>query len=197
MRLMATLRLMAYAAAAALMLMALAIEADAASPGDGASLTTPGPFALRTTDGGTLESLDLDGSPYGLMFGFTHCPDVCPTALAEITAALGAAKGLGPDYHVYFVAVDEERDTPDAVKAYLAAFDPRIVGLTGDAKELAEAARAFGATARRRDYPDGGYAMEHTAALFLVDENGVIADRVAFTESPDAIAKRIVASTAR
>lgn len=197
MRLKAALRLMAYAAVAAGALAVLVAEADAAPAVEGASVVTPGPFALRRVGGETLDSIELDGSPYGLMFGFTHCPDVCPTALAEVTAALAAAKSVPAGYHVYFVAVDEARDTPDAVKAYLQAFDPRIVGLTGRASEIAEAARAFGATALRRDFPDGGYSMEHTAALFLVDSNGLIADRVAFTETPEAIAKRITASSAR
>lgn len=197
MRLKAVLRFLAYAAVAAGALVALAAEADAGPAGEGASVVTPGPFALHRADGTALDSVELDGTSYGLMFGFTHCPDVCPTALAELTAALAAAKDVRPDYHVYFVAVDDARDTPEAVKAYLSAFDPRIVGLTGGKTEIAEAARAFGATALRRDFPDGGYAMEHTAALFLVDADGMIADRVAFTETPEAMAKRIAAAASR
>lgn len=194
MRLKATLRLMFYAALAAGALFALVVEAEAAPAVEGAAVTTPGPFELTRVDGATLDSIELDGAPYALMFGFTHCPDVCPTALAEVTAALEMAPGVGRDYRVYFVAVDEARDTPEAVKAYLSSFDTRIVGLTGDRPRIAEAAQAFGATARRKTFPDGGYAMEHTAALFLVDSNGLIADRVAFSETAEAMGKRIAAA---
>jgi protein SCO1/2 len=194
MRTRAALRLVVFAAAAAVAMVALVMEADGAPAVEGASVTTPGPFELSRADGSKLESLELDGSPYALLFGFTHCPDVCPTALSEITTALSEAPRLGPGYRVYFVAVDEARDTREAVKAYLSAFDSRIVGLTGDHAAIAEATRAFGATALRRDYPDGGYAMEHTAALFLVDSNGVIADRVAFSETSETMARRMEAA---
>ncbi|PZQ19098.1 MAG: SCO family protein [Ancylobacter novellus] len=200
-RVRAALRVALYAALAAGTLLALSLAAEAGPEREPApavaSVVTPGPFALRRADGTTLDSVDLDGVPYGLMFGFTHCPDICPTALGELTAALARASGLPAGYRIYFVAVDDARDTPEAVRAYLAAFDGRIVGLTGGREEIAEAAQAFGAVARRRDHPDGGYAMEHTSGLFLVDQNGVIADRVAFTDAPERIAQRITAAAGR
>ncbi|MFC3695045.1 SCO family protein [Chenggangzhangella methanolivorans] len=193
MRTKAALRFALYAAVATAALALLVLQAEGA-PAGGAAMTTPGAFELARTDGTTLDSIELDGAPYALMFGFTHCPDVCPTALAEVTTALETATRLGAGYRVYFVAVDEARDTPDAVKAYLEPFDRRIVGLTGDRGAIAQATRAFGAAATRRDFPGGGYTMEHTAALFLVDSNGVIADRVAFSETSETMAKRMEAA---
>ena len=189
----------ALAAVSAVVSAALAAEAQppsAATP-EGAAVLTPGPFALRRLDGGVLDGTELDGQSYGLFFGFTHCPDVCPTTLADVTLALQALGAAARDFRVYFVAVDPERDSPEALATLLSSFDPRIVGLRGSADDIAAATRAFGAVARKRAYPNGDYAMEHTAALFLVDSNGVIVDRVGFAERPQAIARRIAAAAGR
>ncbi|WP_020177833.1 SCO family protein [Methylopila sp. M107] len=154
----------------------------------------PGPFTLKQTDGATVDGAELDGKPYGVMFGFTHCPDICPTALAELSTALAAAPDLRKDFRVYFVSVDPERDTPQALGAYVGAFDPRVVGLTGAPEDIATATQAFGAVARKVPTKSGGYTMDHTAALYLVDANGIIVDRVSFKEPADVMAKRIAAA---
>ena len=131
----------------------------------GAAVLQPGPFTLHRLDGAALDGVELDGKPYGLFFGFTHCPDVCPTTLAELSLAFAAMGEKAPDLPVYFVAADADRDTPEALAAFLGAFDKRIVGLRGSAEEIATAAQAFGAVARRRELPGGGYTVE--AALPL------------------------------
>lgn len=189
-RVVALIRLALFATAASA-IVAFAAEADPRA--GGAAVLQPGPFTLERVDGGKLDGIDLDGAPYGLMFGFTSCPDICPTALAELTTALQSAPKLPQDFKVYFIATDVERDSPRQVKALLGAFDPRIVGLTGTQAEIDGATRAFGAVARRVDFPGGAHTVEHTAALFLIDANGVIADRVSFKAPAAEMAKRIEA----
>lgn len=189
MRIRSLIRAALFAAAAGLI--ALAATSADADP------MTPGPFTLKSVDGATVDGADLDGKPYGVMFGFTHCPDICPTALYELTTALKASPNLPADFKVYFVAIDPERDTPKTLGEFLGSFDPRIVGLTGSPEEIADATRAFGAVARKVSAKPGDYTMEHTAALYLIDENGMIADRVSFKEPSDVMAARIAAVSAR
>ena len=135
-----------------------------------------GHFRLTAGDGTIVDSDDLASHPYALLFGFTHCPDVCPTILAELSLALALLPTN--DLKVYFVTVDPERDTPNALAQYMTHFDPRIVALTGTRSAVDEALVSHGAVARRNDLPGGGYVYGHTAAIMLIDRNGLIVDRV-------------------
>jgi protein SCO1/2 len=155
----------------------------------------PGPdvggnFELATVDGKRFGSRNLEGRPYALFFGFTHCPEVCPTALAEMTSSLSA---LGKDANVLttvFITVDPERDTPEYLKAYLEAFDERIVGLRGTEQETAEVARKFRATYRKVPTSDDDYTMDHTAIIYLMDRNGTFFDKIDYRENHDAQLKK-------
>lgn len=105
-------------------------------------------------------------------FGFTQCPDVCPTALAEMADVL---KQLGPDadrVQMAMISVDPERDTPEVLKAYVTAFDPRFVALRGDAAQTRAAASTFKAYFAKAPQKDGNYSMDHTAAFYLIDQQG-------------------------
>ena len=110
---------------------------------------------------------NLGGKPSLVFFGFTHCPDVCPTTLAKLAQVkkLAAIPGL----QVLFVTVDPQRDTPAAVGTYAHAFDPDFIGLTGDPHAIEKMTAAFGVAALRVDLPGGDYTMDHSAAVFLVD----------------------------
>ena len=102
-----------------------------------------GPFRLINQDGSTVTDQDLKGRPFLVFFGFTHCPEVCPTTLFEISEVL---RKLGPDadrVRAMFVTVDPERDTPKSLKDYLSSFDPRLSGLTGDPAAIAAVAKAY------------------------------------------------------
>ncbi|MFT0861352.1 SCO family protein [Ancylobacter sp. G4_0304] len=137
----------------------------------------PEQFVLTTHDGRRLSDRDLRGAPYALFFGFTNCPEICPTALFELSQVLGE---LGPEadrLRVFFVTVDPERDTPEQLATYISSFDPRIVALRGTPEETAKAAAAFKATYRRVP-GESGYTMEHTALVFLVDREGRYFDRI-------------------
>lgn len=156
-------------------------------------------FSLPATDGRRIGPSELAGRPYLLFFGFTHCPDICPTALAEIASRIDE---LGPDadpLQVVFVTVDPTRDTPEVLGEYLAWFDPRIIGLSGSEEETAATARAFRATYRKVPQGDGAYTMDHTAALYLMDADGVFFDRIDYRAAPEAqlAALRRLLDTAR
>ena len=131
-----------------------------------------GPFALVSHQGKTVTDRDFAGSPHLVFFGFTHCPDVCPTKLFEISEVLRAAGERGRALRALFITVDPERDTPEVLKDYLGSFDERIVGLTGDRAAVDAAIRAYRGFARKASLPDGGYTMEHTSLVYLMDKDG-------------------------
>lgn len=129
-------------------------------------------FRLETVDGTPFGSADLAGRPYLVFFGFTHCPDVCPTALFELS---GLLKEIGPAADritPLFVSIDPERDTAELLRLYMTSFDPRIVALRGDAAQTRQAADAFSATYRKVETASDSYTMDHTAGLFLIRADG-------------------------
>jgi protein SCO1 len=131
-----------------------------------------GPFQLVDQDGKTVSDADMKGRPFLVFFGYTHCPDVCPTTLFEMSQMLHA---LGPDagrIGALFVTVDPERDTPAVLKDYLASFDPHLRGLTGGPAAVDAALKAFRVYAKKVPLKDGDYTMDHTAVVYLMDKNG-------------------------
>jgi protein SCO1/2 len=131
-----------------------------------------GSFALVSHEGKTVTDRDFLGAPHLVFFGFTHCPDVCPTKLFEISEVLRVMGERGRGVRALFITVDPERDTPEALKSYLGSFDERIVGLTGDQAAVDAAIRAYRGFARKAPLKDGGYTMEHTSLVYLMDRNG-------------------------
>jgi protein SCO1/2 len=120
--------------------------------------------------------------PVMVFFGFTWCPDVCPTTLSDISLWLEELGAEADRLIVALISVDPARDTPDALAAYVGNFDPRILGLTGSADEVARAASEFRVTYRRVDKDDGDYTMDHTAGVFLFYPNGRLASIIDFHE---------------
>ncbi|MBG1232263.1 SCO family protein [Aestuariivirga litoralis] len=140
------------------------------------------PFKLASTAGGELDSATLKGKPYGLFFGFTHCPEVCPTTLFEMSTALKEVGDAGKDFRLFFITVDPERDTLPVVKDYLANFDPRIEGLVPTVAQLPGLARGFHIYYKQVPTSDGSYTMDHTATLFLMNGEGGLARTISFDE---------------
>ena len=131
-----------------------------------------GPFQLTDQAGQAVTENNLKGKPTLIFFGFTHCPDVCPTSLFEISEVL---KAMGKDadrVNAYFVSVDPERDTAAAMKDYLSSFDPHLKGLTGDPQAVAKVLSAYRVYSRKVPLKDGGYTMDHTALIYLMDREG-------------------------
>lgn len=141
-----------------------------------------GPFKLVTHKGGTLSDQDLAGQPFAVFFGFTHCPDICPTTLWEMSEAL---KELGPDaekLRVLFISVDPTRDTPEFLASYLQSFDPRIFGLTGSEEEIAAVGKAYRAYWEKVPTEGDDYTMNHTASIYLMDGRGQFVGTIAYGE---------------
>ena len=142
-------------------------------------------FQLTTQTGKKFTERDLLGKPHLVFFGFTHCPDICPTTLAELTVLM---EKLGPDADKLLpimISVDPERDTQAILKAYLSSFDRRIVALTGSRQEINKAIAAFKAFARRVPIGDGDYTMDHTAGVLLREADGSMGGVLDLHESED------------
>ncbi len=168
--------------AAVVLAAAFATLLYASGGGGGAATAIGGPFRLTTQQGATLSDADLKGKPFAVFFGFTHCPEVCPTTLTEMTEAL---KQLGPEadnLKVLFISVDPTRDTPDYLSLYLQSFDPRIVGLTGTEDEIAAVGKEYRAFWEKVPLDNGDYTMNHTATIFLMDANGRFTGTIAYGE---------------
>jgi protein SCO1/2 len=144
------------------------------SPDKGLSSTIGGPFSLVDQDGKPITDADFKGKPFLVFFGYTHCPDVCPTTLFEVSEVFRA---LGKDADKtagLFVTVDPERDTPKVMKDYLSSFDPHLRGATGSAQQVAAAEKGYRVYAKKIPGKDGGddYSMDHTALVYLMNKQG-------------------------
>ena len=147
-----------------------------------------GPFALQTGDGRTVTDRDMLGEPFLVFFGYTHCPDVCPTTLAQISQVLTA---LGPDtkLKVLFITVDPERDTPKVVKDYAASFYPGMIGLTGTPEQVTAAEKAYKVyAAKARPTSDGIYTVDHSSIIYLMGTDGRFLAHFAHGATADQIA---------
>ncbi|RYE57906.1 MAG: SCO family protein [Rhizobiaceae bacterium] len=131
-----------------------------------------GPFQLVDQDGATVTDKNLQGKPTLIFFGFTHCPDVCPTALFEMSEILRAMGKDASRVNTYFVSVDPERDTADVMKRYLGSFDPHLKGLTGNEEAVAKVLSAYRVYAKKVPLKDGDYTMDHTALIYLMNKDG-------------------------
>ena len=127
------------------------------------------PFRLMGSDGKNVSDADLKGQPVVMFFGYTHCPDVCPTTLFEVSE-LFRKLGEGAKVRGVFVSVDPERDTPEILKDYLGSFDKRIIGLSGDRAALEPMLKAYRVYARKNPAANGEYSMDHSAIVYLMDK---------------------------
>jgi protein SCO1/2 len=147
-----------------------------------------GPFSLTDQNGRTVTDQDFKGRPFLVFFGFTHCPDICPTTMFEISEII---RKLGPDgdrVRALFITVDPERDTPAALKDYVSSFDPRIVAVTGDEAAIAAVAKAYRAYYKRMPLAEGGYTMDHTAIVYLMGKDGRFVTPFSLKRTTDAAA---------
>lgn len=144
-----------------------------------------GPFRLASSNGGVVDSKDLLGRPYGVFFGFTHCPEVCPTTLYEMTKTLAAVGDEARDFRLFFITVDPERDTALMLKDYLSNFDPRMEALVPTPDELSKVAKEFRAIYEKVPASDGEYTMNHTATIYLMNARGQFASTISYNETPE------------
>jgi protein SCO1/2 len=149
------------------------------------------PFVLASSKGGTVDQRSLIGKPYAVFFGFTHCPEVCPTTLDEIAGILEGLGDQAKDFRVFFITVDPERDTAANLRDYLAGFDPRIEGLAPTPAQLRDLSSGFRVFYAKVPSNGGGYSMDHTASVFLFGADGQLADMIAFGEAPKSREQKI------
>jgi len=148
-----------------------------------------GPFQLSDQLGQSVTDKNLKGRPTLIFFGFTHCPDVCPTSLFEISEVLKAMGTDADKVNAWFVSVDPERDTAAAMKDYLSSFDPHLKGLTGEPAAVAKVISAYRVYARKVPLKDGDYTMDHTALIYLMDRDGNFVAPFNLKRTPEEAAK--------
>lgn len=166
-----------------------AIFAFTGLPGGRAAIG--GAFHLVDQNGKPFTDRDMRGKPYLVFFGYTHCPDVCPTTLFEMSQLyrrLGADAGR---VGALFITVDPERDTAAMLKQYMASFDPHLRALTGDAQAVDQAMKDYRVYAKKVPLPGGSYEMDHTAIVYLMDKDGHFVAPFDLQRSADAEAAEL------
>ncbi len=147
-----------------------------------------GPFQLTDQNDRTITENDLKGRPFLVFFGFTHCPEVCPTTLFEVSEIF---RKLGPDaerIRALFITVDPERDTVASLKDYMSSFDPHLTGLTGDLDSIAKVAKEYRVYYKKVPLDQGDYTMDHTAIVYLMDKDGHFVSPFSLKRTPEAAA---------
>jgi protein SCO1/2 len=169
----------------------LVITGRSPSPIGSAVAAVGGPFHLEDQNGKPVSDTDMKGRPFLVFFGFTHCPDVCPTTLFDISEIM---RKLGKDADrtgALFITVDPERDTPPVLKDYLASFDPHLRGLTGDPAAVEAALKAYRVFAKKVPLQGGDYTMDHTAVVYLMDKDGRFVAPFNLKRTPEASAEEL------
>jgi protein SCO1 len=177
--LMAFAGLFGFAAVALCILYVVAFRGD---HGAAASTRIGGPFTLVDDTGATVTEKTLAGKPYAMYFGYTFCPEVCPTTLLDLSRWI---QKLGPDadkLNYVFVTVDPERDTVQSMHAYLSSFDKRIRGYTGTPSEIAQIAKEYRVYYKRVPTDGGGYTMDHSSIIYLMGPDGQFVTVIPYQE---------------
>lgn len=195
---MTTARMIRYAAWAAVVLLVIAVAAVSYTSWrsqEGIPLapvaSIGGPFTLVNGKGKTVTREDLKGKPTLMFFGFTYCPDVCPTTLFEMQGWIEALGDDADKLNYAFVSVDPERDTPDVMSDYVAAFDDRITPLTGTPEQIQDVIKAYRVYARRVELDDGDYTMDHTAGVYMMTADHQFVGTISYGETHDAALQKI------
>ena len=153
------------------------------------------PFQLVAQTGQPITEKAFQQKPTALFFGFTHCPEVCPTTLFELNGWLHKVDPDGTKLNAYFVTVDPERDTPQILGQYISNVTDRVIGISGSPDKVGEVIKGFRVYARKvpvdEKDPNGDYTMDHTASVFLLNKGGRFAGTIAYGENPDAAMKKL------
>ncbi|MBE7184143.1 MAG: SCO family protein [Methylobacterium mesophilicum] len=172
-----TFRVAAWAAVAVVsagLAAAMVLRSGPSAPPSSVSGTAAvgGAFSLTSQRGSVVTDRSLRGKPYLAFFGFTNCPDICPTTLFELTTMMAELGAEADKFNVLLISVDPERDSQEVLAEYMTAFDPRIIALRGTRAQTDAAVKAFAATAVKVPLEGGTYTMEHTAGVYLMDAAG-------------------------
>lgn len=153
------------------------------------------PFELVDQSGSPITEAAFRGRPTALFFGFTHCPEICPTTLFELDGWLRQVDPEGGKIGAYFVTVDPERDTPELLNSYVSGVSDRIIGISGPSDKVSKAVKGFNIYAKKvpidAKAPEGDYTMDHTASVFLLDAEGKFKGTIAWGENPEIAVKKL------
>jgi protein SCO1/2 len=149
------------------------------------------PFNLVDQDGDPISEQAFRGQPTVLFFGFTHCPEICPTTLYELGSWFDQLGGDAANIKAYFVSIDPERDTPEVLGDYVSSVTDRVRGITGDPDAVRDMARGFNIYFKRVDMDDGDYTMDHTASIILLDSQGRFRKTIAWGEDSETAMQKL------
>ena len=158
---------------------------------EAAAIPIGGPFRLTDGDGRTVTDQDFRGKWMLVYFGYTHCPDACPTALQDMANALDDIGAQKKDVAILFITIDPERDTPAIMKDYVAAFDANITPLSGSPEAVAAAAKAYHVYYAKHPTKDGGYDMDHSSIIYIMDPRGRFVANFTHETPPQQIAAKL------
>lgn len=150
-----------------------------------------GPFTLTATDGTAVTDKDYRGRWLLIYFGYTFCPDICPTTLSAIAGALDELGVRADQVQPVFITIDPRRDTPKILADYVMAIDKRIIALTGTQAQIAATARAYGVIYERQDTDDGSYFFDHTSYIYVVDRTGKLVETLSGSGDPKNIVRHL------
>lgn len=148
-------------------------------------------FTLTGQDGQPITEQKLRGKPTLMFFGFTHCPEICPTTLFEMEGWLKEVDPAGDKVHAFLMTVDPERDSPSLLREYIASVSDRVFGISGDPAEIARTLKGYRVYARKVPTDDGEYTMDHTAAVYLLDGKGRFRGTISYGEASDSAVSKI------
>ena len=148
--------------------------------------TVGGAFSLTAPDGSTVTDQTLKGKPFAIFFGFTRCPDVCPTTLAKMARLRQQMGEDGDRFEIVFVSVDPGYDSPEDVGRYVELFGTPIIGLTGSDEDIAKVTKAYHAYYEKVPVEGGDYTIDHSAAVYLMDREGKLQSIIDYQEGPEA-----------
>jgi protein SCO1 len=149
--------------------------------------------SLTDAGGRTIRWGALKGAPRAVFFGFTRCPEICPTTMSDLAAAIDRLGPAAAALKIDFVSVDPQRDTVELLGAYMGGFGPMFRGYTGDEAQVLRLANAYRAAYRRTPVEDGDYTMDHTTSVYLVDATGEVRDIVSYQSPPERVDAQLAA----
>lgn len=150
-----------------------------------------GEFSLTDHEGRQRQLSDFKGKVVVVIFGYTYCPDVCPTMLMSMAGAMKLLGDKSQDVQVLFVTVDPERDTQEVLAQYVPFFDPRFIGLYGTEKQVGQVAKSYRVAYKKQYAEGGGYAVDHSAGVYVLDRQGRVRAYLRHDETPEQLSQDI------
>lgn len=148
------------------------------------------PFTLEDHNGNPITHKAFAGKPTALFFGFTNCPEICPTSMFELQGIKEELKGEAAELKAFFVTLDPGRDTQELLKDYVGSFGPFLTGITGDEEDILKLAKAWNVYSKKVTIDDS-YTVDHTADMFLIDRHGKVVNTIGYGETRESAIEKV------